>query len=70
VCKISKVKTTRHIHVGTQAFCHADRGRQLGMKAGSGIGRQEEAVRINLAGKGKQGRRKRQVKATSRHRQG
>jgi hypothetical protein len=47
---------------GRQACCHADRSRQLGMKAGSGIGRQEEAVRINLAGKGKQGRRNRQVK--------
>jgi hypothetical protein len=48
-------------HVGRQACCHADTGRQLGMKAG-----QEEAVKINLAGKGKQGRRNRQVKAARR----
>jgi hypothetical protein len=34
-----------------------------------GRGKQEETVRINLAGKGKQGRRNRQVKAASRGRQ-
>jgi hypothetical protein len=33
-----------------------------------GRGRQEEAVRINLAGKGKQGRRNTQVKAARRGR--
>jgi hypothetical protein len=35
-----------------------------------GIGRQEEAVRINLACEGKQGKRKRQVKAARRGRKG
>jgi hypothetical protein len=63
---------------GRQAYRHTKAGwqrrRQKCMLAKTSKeaepGRQEETVRINLAGKGKQGRRNRQVKAARTDRQG